>query len=395
MTTIRRTMALLLLGGLATADLASALTLEKVVAKHLAAHGGKDAWAAVGPIEITGSYTAFSKVHPFTLVRDGERLYRFEHVLDEEPVIQAWDGEDAWWINPWYGADWALPIAGPDRLALERDLDFVSPFFDYAERGFTAELVGPTVWEGQEVLQIDLVRTDGSEESWYLDPETFLEVARESPGSDFGQPMPQTTFFDDFRPVAGVLMPFFVESQWYTRDRVMQIESVEVGVELDPAIFRRPPPTGMADLQHMIGEWTVAVQERQGPRGPFVSREIRSTVVSLLGGALLEERFELDGFETVRSWTYDRYREVYRMTGINDYTTHLDVQVGTKGDDGRISVSNVETGTTWTGFGSTFHERTSLFDLREDGFEVEIEQSTDGGESWEVSTKMSYSRPDA
>jgi len=395
MTKLLRGSTLAFLGLLATAGVVPALTLDEVVAKHVAAHGGKDAWAAIGPIRITGSYTAFSKVHPFTLVRDGERLFRFEHVLDDKTVIQAWDGHDAWWINPWYDADWALPIAGPDRLVLDRDLDFVSPFFDYAERGFTAKLVGPTEFEGQEVLQIDLERTDGSEETWYLDSASFLEFARQSPGSDFGEPMPQTTFFDDFRPVAGVLMPFLVDSQWYTRARVMQIDQVEVGVELDPATFRRPPPTGMADLLYMVGEWTVKVQERQGPRAPFVERETRSAVASQLGGALLEERFELTGFETVRSWTYDRYREVYRMTSINDYTTHLDVQAGKRGDDGRITVSNVETGTTWTGFGSTFHERTSLFDLREDGFEVEIEQSTDGGENWFVRTKMSYSRPGA
>ena len=40
----------------------AAMELDDVIARHIEARGGKDAWEAVESMKITGSYTAFSQV---------------------------------------------------------------------------------------------------------------------------------------------------------------------------------------------------------------------------------------------------------------------------------------------------------------------------------------------
>ena len=65
---------------------------------------------------------------------------------------------------------------------------------------------------------------------------------------------------------------------------------------------------------------------------------------------------------------------------------------GELGEDGRIVVSNVDTGTSWSRRGTTYHSRASIHEISEDGFKVEYETSTDGGETWFVGTKATYSR---
>ena len=72
----------------------------------------------------------------------------------------------------------------------------------------------------------------------------------------------------------------------------------------------------------------------------------------------------------------------------------MDIRQGGLSDDGRLTLSNVETGTTQLiqGGAMTLHARTSIFDIREDGFEMETEVSTDGGESWFVAAKATYTR---
>ena len=77
--------------------------------------------------------------------------------------------------------------------------------------------------DGIDALVVELTRSNGDVETWYFDPNTHLELARDSKGSDYGRPSNQRTFFDDFREVSGVQIPHYVEKQWYTRNRIWEV----------------------------------------------------------------------------------------------------------------------------------------------------------------------------
>jgi hypothetical protein len=313
-------------------------------------------------------------------------------VLDDKRVVIGYDDAQAWWDNPWR-QEGAQAITGADLAALMRDVEFETPLFDCAARGHEVELLGTVELDGIETLGIELTRADGSVETWYLDPRTYLAVGRESPGSDFGRPMPRRTFFDDYRDVAGAMIPHFSESQWYTRDRVMVIENIEVNLDIDDALFAMPPPPGMGPLLPLGGSWQVAVSQRNQPEAPWQESERDSTIESLIGGTLLQESFTTErGHEILWTLSYDRYRERYRLTQINDVRGLLDVEEGVFDENGRLVVTNLDTGTTWDGYGLTFHTRVSIFDVGDDAFKMEYEISTDGGENWFLAAKSAYTR---
>jgi len=382
--------AAVLLGPVATPPLA-ALTAEEVVARHLEARGGEERWRQVESMRITGRYTAFSKTAPFTLHRQRQNQYHFDSMRNESPIVLAYDGETAWTVDHGSQLEWPHRLPELSRQVLRMDTDFATPFFGYRERGFEVALSGRTQLEGQEVIELLLTRPDGWEERWYLDPESYLEVARDSQGSDFGQPAEQRTFFDDFREVEGLVIPHYVESQWYTRHRVLEIEDVELGVEVDGDLFRMPPPEGMERLLAMAGEWRVKVEQRSAPSLPWTESEREATIESLLRGALLREHFvNPEGTEVIRHLTYDRFRKVYRLAEINDFTNHLDLREGTFDDRDRLTLSNSETGTPWLGFGLTIHTRETIAEISEDGFRVETEFSFDGGQNWGAYVRRSY-----
>lgn len=373
-------------------------TVESVIARHVAARGG-EAWASIRSLKITGNYTAFSKVAPFTLYRqrDAEHAaarYYIDHVQGDKRVVISYDGTVAWWENPWTGLPWRHRITGLDLRVLMQDVDFVDPFFDYQEKGYTVELVGHTDFEGQDVIRIDLTRPGGAKESWYLDPETYLEVARDATGAELGgQAFPQRTVFDDFRDVGGVKIPFYVETDWYARHRVMDVEEVELNAEVDDALFAMPPSPGMADLRRLAGTWDVAIESRPQPGLPWQQRRGTAEIRSLLDGALLEEHFVEDGgAETIRTMSYDALRERYRWTQIDNQTLYQDVEEGTLGDDGRLTVSNVDTGTPLAIMGFQLHQRSGLSAITDDGFLLEQEASFDGGQNWFLAVKMTYTR---
>jgi hypothetical protein len=369
----------------------AAATVEEVISKHVEAKGGQDAWNAIESMRITGSFTAFSQVSPFTLHREREQRYHIDHVLDGKLVVIGYDGNVAWWDNHWY-QEGAQKISGPDLGVVMRETEFTTPLFDYEGKGFAVKFLEENEIEGIPAIGIELTRPDESVEKWYLDPDTYLELARLSPGSDFGRATEQQTFYDDFREVEGVQIPFFTETQWYTRDRVMVIDSVEVNVDIDDALFSMPAPPGMGPFMVLDGSWKVSVQQRNQPEAPWNESERESTIESLMGGAAMRERFTSQGNEVIRVLSFDRFQERYRVTEISGRTGLMDVREGEIGDDGRLVVTNVESGTTWSGFGMTFHARMSIFDVESDSFAVEFETSIDGGENWFLNGKAAYTR---
>ncbi len=396
-----RTLSLLAVSGLALcwASVTTAMTVDEVIEKHIEARGGLDAWARIHNLKATGSYTGFSKVSPFTLHRervgdstDKVAKYHLDHILDDKQVTIGFDGETAWWINLWYQVPWAQQMGGQDLKVFMQDLDFESPFFYYREKGYKVDLLGEGDLDGQKALRLQLTRPDQSVETWYLDPKTYLEIGYDSEGSDFGRQVPQRAFIEDFREVDGVMIPHYVEKQWYTRLRTMEIAEVETNLEIDDDLFHMPLPGEMGLMRAMVGTWNVGAEQRQSPEAPWQEIEMVSTVTARMGGALLEETFVSDqGIKIVRSLTYDRFKERFRLTQINSFTSHLDVQEGDY-EDGRLTVSNTETNTSWQGFGRTFHQRLSIFDITPDGFKMEAEQSVDGGENWFVDQKATYTR---
>jgi hypothetical protein len=245
------------------------------------------------------------------------------------------------------------------------------------------------------VVKLDVDRSDGEHESYYLDPQTWLEVARRSPGSDFGEPTPMWTTYFDFRPVGGLVVPHRLEMEYGIRHLVQEVEAVELDRAVEAERFAMPLSEGMAPLRALAGEWEVAIETRGSPRAPFAKTAASSTITALHGGNVLEERLSWVNqgipFSVVRLRSWDRFRKLHKVAEIDDFTSHLNLLEGTLAG-GRLVVSNERTGTPAELFGQTYHDRVTLSAITPDGFQVEAELSTDGGKTWWLATKAVYAR---
>jgi len=364
---------------------------ETLIAKNIQARGGAEAWSKIESIRATGTFTAFSVDSPFTLHRKRPNLYHIDHTLNEKKVVIGYDGEELWWENHWFQAA-AQPIEGLDRQVIMRDVHFVSPFFDYQKHGFTVSYMGETDFEGMPALALELTRADDFKETWFFDPETFLEIGCDSPGSDFGTPAPQRTFFDDFREVEGVKIPFYVEAQWYTRARAMTVENVELNLKLDDDLFQIPMPPGMGELRHLEGQWDVAVQQRNQPGAPWQDQNYDSTISSTFRGGMLEEKFTSDGSDVVRTISFDSAQAHYRITQIDSQRMQMNIMQGAFEDEAGLVATNLETGTPWKAFGYTIYRRFTVYDITPDGFKTRLEASIDEGANWFEAVKAVYTR---
>ncbi len=384
---------------------AESLTAEEAIARCVAALGGEAAWREIESLELTGRHTSFSHTQPFRLLRKRPDLYFFDHNETSFKLIHGYDGQTAWWhtgLPILSRASWPVDVPSVYRATIAAEAEFEPPCVGHRAKGHEIEWVGETRFEGGPYLELRLRRRQDPEhaERWFLDPASFLPVLRLARGAYHGYLTELLAYFGDYRQVAGVLLPHRVETELGNDFLVLEVESAQVNLELGDELFRRPLPPGMEPLQALAGRWQVTIEHLDDPilhpeRQPTWQRiETVSVIHSRAGGSLLEEEIDVATPRPRRArrlLSWDRFRQVYRLVHFDTFSQHLDVLEGRLAD-GRLVLTNLETGTQVQIHQQTFHVRETYHDLGPDAFRLDREVSNDGGETWMPDLRFTYER---
>ena len=223
-------------------------TVDDVIRLYLEAIGGREAIEALETVRKTGTYVYNGLEHPVVLIqkRDAgcreeiEGLTQWGTATEAgKRVIRAWDGENAWVGSQTEGLETAtMPEAEAAGFVL--DAAIAGSLVDWQQKGNAVELVGDTEVESIAVIEIAVEHADGTSEAWYLDRQTYLPVMRstEVPDREFKAAM--TWFFDDYRGVAGVQMPYYiqVEERLFTREYIF--DTIEANILVNDDLFDQP-----------------------------------------------------------------------------------------------------------------------------------------------------------
>lgn len=222
------------------------LDAATVVARHIAARGGTERWSEVEALEMKGTYSAFSKRSEFTLIRARGDRYRLDFTLLDAPAIRARDEKGPWGLHVLLQPEVGYVTEDPYKSQFERESLFPPVLLDFEAKGLEVEYLGPGDLDGIAIETLQVTFPGGEVETWHLDAESFLEVAVDSRVKDytqFAEPIDQRVFYDDFRDVEGLVIPFLVEAEFGARLESMAVSEVLVDPEIDPTRWS-PPPTG-------------------------------------------------------------------------------------------------------------------------------------------------------
>ena len=226
-----------LLAAVAGTGTARGQSLDEVLAKHAAAHGGAEKWRAVNSLIVTGTQATFSNPSPFVFEWRRPDSVRFEQSMLGAKITVAHDGTVTKWIHPLL--DVQQPAAVPEAHAAlaRRAIEIESPLVDAAAKGNKVELLGKGEVDGQPALKLKVTRKDGAEETWYLDPGSYLELARFDRTLDLPDPKDRWTYYSDFRTVDGLVIAHRQEQEYSIRNVSVTVEKVQVNPEIDPGRF--------------------------------------------------------------------------------------------------------------------------------------------------------------
>lgn len=388
------------LGGLLAAAVVAqdAPSVESILQRHADARGGLERLSEVRSLRLTGTFVAFSEEGAFTLTRLRPNRYRLDTQMLGADLVEGFDGEDGWMIHPHMGIPEAVTLSDPERTALLAQADFFGPLIRPEEKGHQVTLVGTTDFEGTDAWELAVQRADGTEETWFLDAATYLPVARRTVTTDWGQPHPMEVFYDDWREVDGVRLPFYWENEFFIRHQVVQVEKAEVNPAVDPAIFTRPIPEPRARLARLGGTWSVVAESRPFPQAPWSEGAGVAEIETKLGGALLLERLQYKGqgrpVEAIRTWSWDRDDEIYRVTHTDDFTGQTQVLEGTwNEEEGTLVLTPLPdppSGEEGEAADASPQARWTVSEISDDGFLIERSVSRDGGETWNPTRRFRY-----
>jgi hypothetical protein len=217
-------------------------TADKLIAINIQARGGRRALMRIKTLTKTGVYKEGNLVVDVREDNKRPNLKRASWQYKDQGGAEGYDG-----VNPPWEFDGkaAKTNTGEAALATLRGAEFDDPFVDYSKKGHSVELIGREKLGDRDVYDLKVTLKDGFIRDYYFDAKTFLVVAlRQSmPFHASGPAVESYTYYEDYRPVAGVLFSHRVVQKRASDGRVMseiQWSKARANLPLDITRFSKP-----------------------------------------------------------------------------------------------------------------------------------------------------------
>lgn len=237
-------MALLLSATVARAQ-RPAVSVDSVIAMSVASRGGLARLRSVRTQEMRGHISfADGPPHPFAVDMARPGRIRTEITLDGGRLVQAYDGNVAWMINPAGPRNDTVPHVLPpgeaDNIAAGGDMD--GPLVDYADKGNRVTLAGLDTADGRPAYRLEVVTAAGLKDTYYIDTASHLQTKWQGHRVMNGEPVVFVSFFRDYRPVDGIMIAFRIDSGTEGRPggQSIAIDTVRLNATLSASEFVMP-----------------------------------------------------------------------------------------------------------------------------------------------------------
>jgi hypothetical protein len=212
---VRHCLAVLLLSCAAVP--AAAQDAQSLVAKNLEARGGAAALAAIRNVSFEGRTIFpgdFEVTYKEARARTGASAAdRVDFGLQGLDIIQAYDGHGgAWKVNPLQGRKDPEKMSADEARQLADEAVIEGPLLASRTDGSRVTYLGRDDFDGTLAYKLKVTQKDGDEFTYWLDPDTYLEIKVDETRRIRGAEQTTETELGDYEKIAGVYFPMSVES---------------------------------------------------------------------------------------------------------------------------------------------------------------------------------------
>ena len=212
----------------------SGQTVDEVLEKHFEAMGGAESWADLQSMRASGTLSVAGGMAegPFTLVQNRPAMWRMDVTIQGMSIVQAYDGDIAWQINPMMGSPEPQVADAMTAEIIIANSDLDGPLVGWKEDGHQIEVMGHESVDGTDTIKLQ-VTANGNISFYYLDASSYLPFQIES--STGGQSTKAR--LSDYREVGGLLFPFAIDIETGMGPQSLVFDSIEVNIDVDETEF--------------------------------------------------------------------------------------------------------------------------------------------------------------
>lgn len=214
-------------------------SVASILAAHIEASGGARAIAAVDTLVLEGAAHAGPMELQVVETRQRPNKLRLEFRTEDGVIVQATDGDDAWWYDPIMGSGEVVAMPDAYGRGFSRNASLADWFLTADAAGVEVRYLETVVEGERELHRLEISYASGDRQERFYDASSGLYVRKVSPGPQ-GE---MTADMSDFRDVGGgVLYPFRIEMSLGQR---YVYTSGRTNVPIDGSLFTRPtePPS--------------------------------------------------------------------------------------------------------------------------------------------------------
>jgi photosystem II stability/assembly factor-like uncharacterized protein len=222
---------------------------DTILARYVEARGGAAKLGNIRSLRVTGTARfddgdfVVEAAYGAVYMRPGS--VRLEFTIQGLTGVDAYNGTEAWSTEPFGGRRDPFRKSSDEAKALAHEADLDGPLVDWRAKGNRVDYLGTEDIDGTRAHKLRVIRKDGDVEYRYLDPDAFLETRIVTESHIRGALRISETDLGDYGEVAGVWMPFSIESgrKGAPRTAHFAVDRIEANVEMDDTVFRFPAAT--------------------------------------------------------------------------------------------------------------------------------------------------------
>ena len=228
----------------------NAQTADEIINTYFENIGGLENMKKVEGIKMVVKMNQQGMEIPLEIIqlKDGKQMTVI-NFQGKEIKQGVFDGEILWSTNFMTMKAEKSDAEATANIKLETN-DFLDPFIDYKEKGYTVDLLGNETIDGAETFKIKLtkepVTIDGKNEEsisfYFFDTENFVPIAVQSEmKSGQAKGMISEVTFSDYQEVDGIYFPFsMTQGVKGQPGSPLTITSIELNPKIDNILFSFP-----------------------------------------------------------------------------------------------------------------------------------------------------------